>query len=249
MNELSIFQYEQQEVRTVQVNGEPWFVAKDVCDILELSNPSMAIESLDEDERAKFNLGRQGDAWVINEPGLYSLILRSRKPEAKAFKRWITHEVIPSIRKTGGYSTSPPSQDIPLPKLSASFRALKAIAATAGLKGNPATISADSAMRRLFGVSPLGLLQIELKSDDQERLLTPTELARIAGAKSGQEMDRTLAALGLQEKVDGQWVPTERGKNLSVLVDTTKRHNSGAMITQVKWKPSVLTIVQESASA
>ena len=210
----------------------------------------MAIDSLDEDERAKFNLGRQGDAWVINEPGLYSLILRSRKPEAKAFKRWVTHEVLPTIRKTGSYSSSPDSTaPITIPKMATQFRALKAIATAAGLKGNPATISADSAMRRLFGVSPLGLLQIELKSDDQERLLTPTELARIAGAKSGQEMNRVLAALGLQERVDGQWVPTERGKNLSVLVDTSKRHNSGAMITQVKWKPSVLTIVQESASA
>lgn len=68
-----------------------------------MTNPTVATNKLDDDERSKFNLGRQGNAVVINEPGLYSLILRSRKPEAKKFKRWITHEVIPSIRKYGGY--------------------------------------------------------------------------------------------------------------------------------------------------
>lgn len=91
------------EVRTVMVSGEPWFVAADVCKALELSNPTVAVSRLDEDERAKFNLGRQGEGIIVNEAGLYSLILGSRKPEAKVFKRWITHDVIPAIRKTGGY--------------------------------------------------------------------------------------------------------------------------------------------------
>lgn len=90
-------------VRTTTINDEPWFVAADVCRALDLSNPTIATNRLDEDERAKFNLGRQGEGTIINEPGLYSLVLGSRKPEAKAFKRWITHDVIPAIRKTGGY--------------------------------------------------------------------------------------------------------------------------------------------------
>jgi len=98
-----IFNYEGRQVRTVLVNNEPWFVAKDVCEILEITNPTMALQRLDNDERAKFNLGRQGETNIVNEPGLYTLILGSRKPEAKQFKRWITHEVIPTIRKTGGY--------------------------------------------------------------------------------------------------------------------------------------------------
>ena len=93
------------EIRVVEKDGEPWFVAVDVCDILGLSNPSIAVSRLDNDERAKFNLGRQGDATIVNEPGLYALILGSRKPEAKAFKRWITHDIIPSIRKYGAYMT------------------------------------------------------------------------------------------------------------------------------------------------
>ena len=81
-------------------NGDcQWFVAADVCRALGLGNSTVAVARLDEDERSKFNLGRQGEATIINEPGLYALVLSSRKPEAKAFKRWITHEV---IRKTGG---------------------------------------------------------------------------------------------------------------------------------------------------
>ena len=87
-------------------NGEPWFVAKDVCDALELSNVTVALQRLDDDERAKFNLGRQGDTNVVNEAGLYTLILGSKKKEAHAFKRWVTHEVLPAIRKDGGYMVS-----------------------------------------------------------------------------------------------------------------------------------------------
>lgn len=103
MNQLSKF-FDGHELRIIEKDNEIWFVAKDVCEILEISNPSMAIQRLDDDERAKFNLGRQGLTNVVNEYGLYNLVLGSRKPEAKEFKRWITHEVIPSIRKTGSYS-------------------------------------------------------------------------------------------------------------------------------------------------
>lgn len=104
VNELIVFNNEEfGEVRTITIDGEPWFVAADVCRALDLSNPTIATSRLDEDERAKFNLGRQGDGRIINESGLYSLVLGSRKPEAKAFKRWITHDIIPAIRKTGGY--------------------------------------------------------------------------------------------------------------------------------------------------
>lgn len=84
-------------------NNEPWWVVKDVCDILEHTNPTMAINMLDDDERTKKSLGRQGETWLISESGLYTLIIRSNKPQAKPFRRWVTHEVLPTIRKTGGY--------------------------------------------------------------------------------------------------------------------------------------------------
>lgn len=105
MNELQIFEHQDfGQIRAVEQDGEPWFVAADVCRALELANTSDSLNRLDEDEKYRFNLGLPGgDTWCVNEPGLYSLVLGSRKPEAKAFKRWITHEVLPSIRKTGVY--------------------------------------------------------------------------------------------------------------------------------------------------
>lgn len=113
MQEVQIFKNETfGEIRTVEINNEPWFVAKDVCDVLEIKNTTQAIQKLDEDERTMFNIGRQGETNVVNEYGLYSLILRSRKPEAKQFKRWVTHEVLPTIRKHGAYMTAEVIEDV-----------------------------------------------------------------------------------------------------------------------------------------
>ncbi len=104
MNDLIIFKNEKfGEIRTIEIENQPWFVAKDICYILEIQNTTQAINRLDEDERTMLNIGRQGNTNLINEYGLYNLILASRKKEAREFKRWITHEVIPSIRKHGGY--------------------------------------------------------------------------------------------------------------------------------------------------
>ena len=109
MNDMKIFENSEfGAVRVVDVNGEPWFVAKDVCECLELTNTSQTLSYLDDDEKGittNDTPGGQQEMSIVSEAGLYSLILRSRKPEAKAFKRWITHEVLPAIRKHGGYLT------------------------------------------------------------------------------------------------------------------------------------------------
>lgn len=106
MNDLQIFNNDEfGEIRTFQLNDEPWFIASDVCKALDITNTTMALDRLDDDEKSKFNLGLSGgEINCVNEYGLYSLILGSRKQEAKEFKRWITHEVIPQIRKTGSYN-------------------------------------------------------------------------------------------------------------------------------------------------
>lgn len=111
MNELKVFENpEFGRVRTVSVDNEPWFFAKDVCDALSIATNHVR-ESLDEDEVSNLRSTEIGPEFggkaplIISEAGLYSLILKSRKPEAKAFKRWITHDVIPAIRKHGGYMT------------------------------------------------------------------------------------------------------------------------------------------------
>ena len=101
-----VFNFGDHEVRTLIKEGEPWFVAKDVCDAIEVSNISDAVSRLDNDEKgigSVYTRGGQQNLTVINESGLYSLILTSRKPEAKAFKKWVTSEVLPSIRKQGKY--------------------------------------------------------------------------------------------------------------------------------------------------
>jgi len=103
-NQIEIFKNREfGNLRVVNINNEPWFVAKDVCDVLDIKNPTKALQRLEFDERSNFKLGRQGSVNIINEYGLYSLILGSKKKEAKHFKRWVTHEVIPTIRKTGSY--------------------------------------------------------------------------------------------------------------------------------------------------
>lgn len=101
---LQVFSFEKKDVRVVMRDDIPWWVAKDVCDILGLSNPTVALEGLDEDERSKFFLGRQGEANVINESGVYTLVMRSNKPEAKRFRKWVTSEVLPQLMRTGSYS-------------------------------------------------------------------------------------------------------------------------------------------------
>lgn len=101
MNELKVFKnLEFGQVRTMQVNGEPVFCLTDVCKSLELTNSRSVAERLEDDERCKLDLPRQGETWFITESGLYAVILRSDKPNAKKFRKWITSEVIPSIRKS-----------------------------------------------------------------------------------------------------------------------------------------------------
>lgn len=105
----SVFHFESEAtIRAIVIDGNPWFVAKDVIKALQLTNPTMSIKSLDDDERAKFNLGRQGETNIINESGLYTLILRCRDAVTPGtipyrFRKWVTGEVLPQIRRTGSY--------------------------------------------------------------------------------------------------------------------------------------------------
>ena len=104
--EVFNFSQERMPIRVQVINNEPWFVAKDVCDVLEHSNHKMAVKNLDDDEKgvsSVYSPGGVQQTTIINESGLYSLIFQSRKPEAKTFRKWVTSEVLPSIRKKGYY--------------------------------------------------------------------------------------------------------------------------------------------------
>lgn len=113
---VASFSFENFPVRAVNKDGNIWFVAADVCSVLDIKNTTQALAALDDDERSMFNIGRSaingggGEVNIINESGLYALILRSRKPEAKRFRKWVTSEVLPAIRKTGAYVHTPYKQ-------------------------------------------------------------------------------------------------------------------------------------------
>ncbi|KVN28955.1 hypothetical protein WJ63_11485 [Burkholderia pyrrocinia] len=117
-------------LRVVEIDGESWFVAKDVCAALSIGDPSMAMARLEADEKAQFNLGNSAggrgnpNVNIVSESGLYALILRSRKPEAKAFRKWVTSEVLPSIRKHGMYMTQEVAREAVEDPMSLMARAL-----------------------------------------------------------------------------------------------------------------------------
>ena len=105
-NALQVFDFNENAVRVIMKDDQPWFVAKDVCEILDIADAHTALRGLDSDEKDRQNLptpGGEQDMSVINESGLYTLIMRSNKPEAKKFRKWVTSEVLPAIRKTGHY--------------------------------------------------------------------------------------------------------------------------------------------------
>lgn len=115
-NEIQQFDFKGASLRTLTDEaGEPWFVLKDCMSILDLGNPTETVKMFDEDEFSTAevidSIGRRQQAYIISEPGLYRLVMRSRKPEAKEFQRWVTHEVLPSIRRTGGYIPTTDADD------------------------------------------------------------------------------------------------------------------------------------------
>lgn len=106
------FNFENHNVRIVIIENSPWFVAVDICNVLGIQNPTKALKSLDDEERSNFKLGRQGDANIISESGMYTLVLRCRDAIKKGtlphrFRKWVTGEVLPAIRKTGRYESTP----------------------------------------------------------------------------------------------------------------------------------------------
>ena len=112
MSNVAIFEHPQfGQMRTETINNEPWFCAADICKVLSLTaTTDVAMRKLDDDEklmRKVYGSGQNRDMWFVNESGLYNLIFRSNKPEAKAFRKWVTSEVLPTIRRTGSYGVSP----------------------------------------------------------------------------------------------------------------------------------------------
>ncbi len=174
--EVTSFHFESHEVRTISRDGNPWFVAKDVCNVLGIRwNGSQSIEFLDDDEKGVGFLptpsGEQ-EMLIINESGLYTLILRSNKPAAKPFRKWVTAEVLPAIRKTGSYRQPGADPDRPetLLIVAREFRAAVRMARAAGLRDTEAVLAADKLTNELTGFSPVALLNHDVTKLPEEAL-------------------------------------------------------------------------------
>ncbi len=256
MNNIIQFNFQEKEVRIItDEKGEPWWVAKDVCDVLGYSNPSKTIaDHLDDDERSNEMLDRGGSILLINESGLYSLILKSNKPEAKPFRKWVTSEILPTIRKTGSYQVQETQKPVTLVPAIKELHAAIRIAKIFGLNKNQALISANRAVRNITGTDCMAVMQItHLISEDQEQHFTPSDIGKMFNGVSGQKANQLLHDLGFQEQSRDhknriKWMVTEKGKPFAILKDTGKRNGDGTPVVQTFWKESILTVLKEAVA-
>ena len=252
MSQLIPMDYEGQEVRTVtRNNGDTLWVAKDVAIVLGYKEPLRAIKQHCKGGAIHTPLKTAGgtqEVRVIHEPDLYRLIANSKLPSAEKFERWIFEEVLPSIRKTGSYQ-APIQKPASLLPIDREFRAAVRMAKAAGLKGNQAVLSANSLTIQMTGTDCLQLLgATHLPTEDQEKIFTATELAEMLALNSAQAVNKLLKEKGYQDRVGKSWIPTDTGKAFAVLLDTGKKHKStGAMVQQVKWKESVVSVLTGEA--
>lgn len=245
------FNYNNNIVRTqVTDDGEPLFCANDVCAILGYSNARDAVAThvdtnYDVVKRDVIDsMGRTQSTTFLTESGLYALIFGSKLESAKEFKRWVTSEVLPSIRKTGRYEAPKATPTtIPLKDL---VEVTKLVLEPAGIEGNQLALALDKVVKNKTGESALALSGVQLKAPQQEHLATPSELGKQVGL-SGQKINKILEEAGLQCKdINDKWTPTEEGLALgAVLLDVGKAHSNGTPIRQLKWSMSVLGSIKQ----
>lgn len=237
-NSLQVFSYKERQVRTVTIEGEPWFIAQDVCGILEIGTEQ--IRRLDDDEKGLHKTQTPGglqDMAVINEAGLYTLMMRSNKDEAKPFRKWVTHDVLPSIRKTGSYTAR--QNTVPVDPIAGA----KIVFEAAGIKDNQLALALDRVYMTYTGASALEAGQITLTAPTKKQLLTPTEIGNIFGMKA-HRVNEILAGMGYQCKVAGKWEVLPPGEHYAVMQDTGKSHKHGTPVRQLKWDADIISVLE-----
>lgn len=251
------FNFHGSSIRTItdERNGNNWFVLKDLCDILGLTNTSqtaICVKRNDHNDITKIKIGKQGAAWVVTEAGLYYVIIMSRKQAAIPFKEWMLSQVLPQIRKTGQYQMAPVAQPVQQPvtqlslaEIATEAKAIHDLATLFGLTGNQALLRTDKIVHERHGVSPLKLLNVDLVAPSKEKTFNPTNLGlQLNPTKTGQWVNNRLQELGFQDKVKirfgHEWNPTPMGRQHCEVIDTGKAHSNGAPILQIKWYHSVL---------
>ena len=234
IDEIITKTFNKKEVRTIFINNEIWFVAKDVLQILQ-DNPkpdvSNALKDLESDERSRFKIATLGgvqEMAIISESGLYSVILKSRKPIAKPFQKWVTREVLPSIRNTGSYQIQPKDD---ISELENSLKVTKIASQFLDIfhkKNKLQLLYLDNFVKSETGNSIIEKFGIDLKN----QFFLPTELGNFIG-KSGMEINQIFVNFGFQEKTNGVWKLLERGQEFGSVFQ------NGSNL-QIKWKLSVL---------
>ena len=252
MSAIIPFQFEAHAVR-VQVDdqGQPWFNATDVCDALEMGNPSQAIKShVDAEDLQKLETltagGRQRQNHV-NESGLYALILGSTKDAAKRFKRWVTREVLPSIRKTGSYAVPGAIANLPAPtqdRVTALLLIGEAVAKVPGVKAGIAMAATLTCIQENTGLAVETLRRTLPAANEPICSLNATQLGKLAGL-SAKATNRRLAALDLQNRNDrDEWELTDAGEAWAEAMPYSRNGHSGY---QILWNPTVVEQLREVA--
>jgi prophage antirepressor-like protein len=252
MSAIIPFQFEAHAVR-VQVDdqGQPWFNATDVCNALELGNPSQVIKShVDAEDLQKLETltagGRQRQNHV-NESGLYALILGSTKDAAKRFKRWVTREVLPSIRKTGSYAVPGAIANLPAPtqdRVTALLLIGEAVAKVPGVKAGIAMAATLTCIQENTGLAVETLRRTLPAANEPICSLNATQLGKLAGL-SAKATNRRLAALGLQNRNDrDEWELTDAGEAWAEAMPYSRNGHSGY---QILWNPTVVEQLREVA--
>ena len=229
-NNIIPLDYKGQRVRMTGTKEKPLWVLKDVCNILELSNPAVVASRLDKDERAKLNLGRQGETTVVTESGLYAVILRSDKPEAKPFRKWITAEVLPSIRKTGSYTVKdkPKKSILPLASSNHMIEMLTRSWKAAGV--DPKNIASMQTGLARDALAPYGLCVPELPIA-VERTYDATEMARNIGVFSKAKLPHAQAITAIIKMLD---IPASE-----TFITQTTAHGHGKAVPDVRYSEKV----------
>jgi hypothetical protein len=252
MSAIIPFQFEAHAVR-VQVDdqGQPWFNATDVCEALEMGNPSQAIKShVDAEDLQKLETltagGRQRQNHV-NESGVYALILGSTKDAAKRFKRWVTHEVLPSIRKTGSYAVPGVIASLPAPtqdRVTALLLIGEAVAKVPGVKAGIAMAATLTCIQENTGLAVETLRRTLPAANEPICALNATQLGKLAGL-SAKTTNLRLSALGLQYRSDrDEWELTEAGEAWAEAMPYSRNGHSGY---QILWNPAVAEQLREVA--
>ncbi|MCX5958020.1 MAG: Bro-N domain-containing protein [Cyanobacteria bacterium] len=245
------FDYEGSQLRVfADEHGDPWFVVTDLCSVLGIGNPRQATNRLDADEKGVISTDTPGGVQAVatvNEPGLYTLVLGSRKPEAKRFKRWVTHEVLPAIRRTGRYAVpvlAPTPASLPSEKQDSVGALLligQAVAQVPGVKPGIAMAATLTCIEENTGLAIETLRRALPAAQAPICSLNATQLGQRLGM-AARVMNQHLAACGLQlRNARDEWELSERGQQWAEALPYCRQGHSGY---QILWNPAVVDIVR-----